>query len=55
MAGLLIWVFTVDIQFTLCCETCDVSTVVGMTLHNVCIISMYALEKAAFFIIKHYF
>ena len=34
MAGLLIWVFTVDTQFTFCCETCDVSTLVGMTMHN---------------------
>ena len=38
MAGLLIWVFTADIQFTFCCDTCDVSTLVGMTMHNICII-----------------
>ena len=36
MAGLLIWVFTVDIQFTFCCEMCEVSTLVGMTMHDIC-------------------
>ena len=36
MAGLLILVFTVDIQFTFCCEACEVSTLVGMTMHDIC-------------------
>ena len=33
MVGLLILVFTVDVQFTFCCETCGVLTLVGM--HNI--------------------
>ena len=48
MAGLLICVFTVDIQFTFCCETCDVSTLFGMTMHNIFIIPMITFELAAF-------
>ena len=36
MACLLIWVFTVDVQLTFCCETCEVSTLVGMTMHFIC-------------------
>ena len=51
MAGLLISVFSVDIFFTFCCETCDVSYLVGMTMHNVLIIPMIActFELAAFY------
>ena len=49
MAGLFIWVFTVDIQLTFCCGTCDVSTLVGMTMQNICIIPMFTFEKAGFF------
>ena len=44
MTGLLICIFTVDIQVTVCCETCDVSTLVGMTIHNICIIPMFSFE-----------
>ena len=32
MVGLLIWVFTVDIQLSFCCESCEVSILVGMTM-----------------------
>ena len=39
--------FTVDIQFTLC----GVSTVVGMTMQNICIIPMFTLEKAGVFLL----
>ena len=49
MADLLIGVFTVDILFTFCCGTCDVSTLVGMTLHNICITPMITFELAAFY------
>ena len=28
MVCLIIWVFTVDVQLTFCCETCEVSTLV---------------------------
>ena len=49
MAALLICVFTVDILFTFCCETCDLSTLVGMTMHNICIIPMITFELAAFY------
>ena len=47
MAGLLICVFT--IFFTFWCETCDVSTLVGMTMHNIFIILMISFELAAFY------
>ena len=30
-------------------ETCDVSTLVGMTMHNICIIPMIPFELAAFY------
>ena len=43
MAGLLICVSTVDILFIFCCETCDVSTLVGMTMLNLCIIQMITM------------
>ena len=36
MAGLLIWLFTVDIQLTFCCGTCEVSTLVRVTTHYIC-------------------
>ena len=49
MAGFLICVFTVDILFTFCCETCDVSSLVGMTMQNICIIPMIIFEWAAFY------
>ena len=48
MAGLLIWAFTVDSQLIFCCGTCDVSTLVGMTMHNICIIPMFRFELAVF-------
>ena len=35
--------------FTFCCETCDVSTLVGMTMHNIFIILMITFELAAFY------
>ena len=35
MADLLICLFTVDIKLTFCCETCEVYTLVGMTMHNI--------------------
>ena len=38
-----IMAFTVDIQFTFCCGTCDVSTLVRMIRHNICIIKMYSI------------
>ena len=44
MVGLLIWVFTVDIQLTFCCETCEVSTLVGMTMHDRCNITVFTFE-----------
>ena len=44
MAGLLIWVFTVDSQLTFCCATCAVSTLVGMTMHDICNIQVFAFE-----------
>ena len=40
-----IMVFTVGIQFTFCCGTCDVSTLVGMTRHNICIIKMLEYNR----------
>ena len=49
MAGFLICIFTVDILFTFCCVTCDVSTLVGMTIQNICITPMITFESAAFF------
>ena len=49
MADLLISVFTVDILFTFCCGTCHVSSLVGMTLHNICITPMITFELAAFY------
>ena len=48
MACLLIWVFTVDIQFTFYCATCEVSTLVGMIMHDICNIPVFTFEKAAF-------
>ena len=41
MAGLLIWVFTVDSQLTIYCGTCEVSTLVRMTMHYICNIYIY--------------
>ena len=49
MIGLLIWVFTADIPLTFCCETCEVSTLVGITLHYICIIPMLTLNRLLFF------
>ena len=49
MADLLIGVFTVDVLFTFCCGTCVVSSLVRMTLHNICIIPMITFELAAFY------
>ena len=49
MADLLIGVFTVDVLFTFCCVTCVVSSLVGMTLQNICIIPMINVELAAFY------
>ena len=40
-----IMAFTVGIQFTFCCETCDVSTSVGMASHNICIIKMLEYNR----------
>ena len=55
MEGLLIWVFTADILLTFCCETCEVSTLVGMTMHYICIHPMLTFELASFCFITHYF
>ena len=38
-----IMAFTVDIQFTFGCGTYDVSTLVRMIRHNICIIKMYSI------------
>ena len=35
MEGLLICVFTVDIHLTFCSGTCEVSTLVGMTMYSI--------------------
>ena len=43
MAAFLIWVFTVDTGFTLSVK-CAVSTLVGMSLHNICIFHMFTFE-----------
>ena len=40
-----IMAFTVGIQFTFRCGTCDVSTLVGMTRHNICIIKMLGYNR----------
>ena len=40
-----IMAFTVGIQFTFCCGTCDVSTLVGMASHNICIIKMLEYNR----------
>ena len=45
MAGFLIWVFTVDIQLTFCCESCDVSIMVEMTMKYICSILMLMFKK----------
>ena len=41
-----IMAFTVDIQFTFCCGTCDVSTLVRMTGHYICIIKMLEYNRS---------
>ena len=60
-----IMAFTVGIQLTLCCGTCDVSTLVGMTRHNIYIIKMLVYNRLQgktlnlffffFFFFLHYF
>ena len=60
---MLIWAFTVDIQLTFCCGTCDVSPLVRMTRQIYAVFefkSMYSCKvililKRLFFIIQHYF
>ena len=41
-----IMAFTVDIQFTFCCGPCDVSTLVRMTRHNICIVKMLEYNRS---------
>ena len=41
-----IMAITVGIQFTFCCGTCNVSTLVGMTRHNICIIKMLGYNRS---------
>ena len=38
---------TVDIKLTFCCGTCDMSTLVGMTRHNIYIIQILEYKKVA--------
>ena len=42
---MLISTVTVDIKLTFCCGTCDVSTLVGMTRHNIYIYSYVKSTK----------
>ena len=49
MICFLIWVFTADIPLTFCCETFEVSTLVGITLHYIYIIPMLTFEIGCVF------
>ena len=40
-----IMAFNGGILLTFCCVTCDVSTLVGMTRHNICIIKMLEYNR----------
>ena len=40
-----IMAFTLCIQLTFCCGTCDVSFLVGMTRHNIYIIKMLEYNR----------